>query len=279
MSSIWVGTSGITEKSIFTEIVMPLLNSLRENGVPANLKPIRSEFINDEGVFSYALFPAGTIHFTFKAIPNSSGELDVQYVMASVHELPKGTGVTEETILSSFEELRRELFTRRHSISSTRIIESDSFAPERTAKSSGCYIATSVYGGYDAPQVRTLRRFRDRFLQQRPLGRLAVLVYYKLSPSLARSLGSRPLLSKLARIPLDRVAKGLNRLGFSDGPYKDASSIRTQASESGENSSKKFLSDTSRCAEMVAHVRRRARHCAAESATRVEADPVRRLQR
>ena len=35
----------------------------------------------------------------------------------------------------------------------------------------GCYIATCVYGAYDCPEVRTLRRFRDRYLRRAAPGR------------------------------------------------------------------------------------------------------------
>ena len=36
-------------------------------------------------------------------------------------------------------------------------------AMRRTSSSSGCYIATMVYGDYDEPQVMVLRDFRDGY--------------------------------------------------------------------------------------------------------------------
>ncbi len=54
------------------------------------------------------------------------------------------------------------------------------------SKSSFCYIATMVYGSYDAPEVMVLRKFRDEVLQRSWLGRKFIRVYYKYSPSLVR---------------------------------------------------------------------------------------------
>ena len=41
-----------------------------------------------------------------------------------------------------------------------------------------CFVATAVYGSRDAPQVRTLREFRDNVLMQSPTGRAFVDFYY-----------------------------------------------------------------------------------------------------
>ena len=38
----------------------------------------------------------------------------------------------------------------------------------------GCYIATCVYGSYDCPQVRLLRRFRDEHMKKTPAGRIFI---------------------------------------------------------------------------------------------------------
>jgi len=43
---------------------------------------------------------------------------------------------------------------------------------------SGCFVATLVYGDTHAPEVETLREFRDDFLMDNPVGRALVDVYY-----------------------------------------------------------------------------------------------------
>jgi hypothetical protein len=58
----------------------------------------------------------------------------------------------------------------------------------QSSKSSGCYIATAVYGSYDAPEVLVLRRFRDEFLAPSILGRAFIKIYYNLSPPFAKWL-------------------------------------------------------------------------------------------
>lgn len=69
----------------------------------------------------------------------------------------------------------------------------------------GCYIATAVYGSYDAPEVLVLRRFRDEQLAQSALGRSAVWAYYRISPGLADHLQRHPMVNRRVRVVLDRV--------------------------------------------------------------------------
>ena len=57
------------------------------------------------------------------------------------------------------------------------------------AINSGCYVATSVYGSYDCPEVWALRRFRDQFLDKSLLGRLFIKTYYAISPTLVHLFG------------------------------------------------------------------------------------------
>ncbi|HYN74363.1 MAG TPA: M6 family metalloprotease domain-containing protein [Candidatus Methanoperedens sp.] len=62
-----------------------------------------------------------------------------------------------------------------------------------------CFIATAAYGSVMAPEVRTLRAFRDRVLLVLPFGDAFVGLYYRLSPPLARRISDRPALKFAAR--------------------------------------------------------------------------------
>jgi hypothetical protein len=69
-----------------------------------------------------------------------------------------------------------------------------------------CFIATAAHGSYAHPVVELLRGFRDRILAGTPLGRLAVLAYYRMSPPAAEDLRRSPELAGYARIALVPIA-------------------------------------------------------------------------
>ena len=48
--------------------------------------------------------------------------------------------------------------------------------------SEGCYIATMVYGSYEAPEVKILRKVRDEIIVPTIVGRLFLKLYYNYSP-------------------------------------------------------------------------------------------------
>lgn len=79
-----------------------------------------------------------------------------------------------------------------------------------TSNKSGCYIATAVYGSYDAEPVLVFRRFRDERLAGHAFGRAFIRSYYAVSPSLARYFAGRTVLNRLARRLLDGLAKLLD---------------------------------------------------------------------
>lgn len=93
----------------------------------------------------------------------------------------------------------------------------------------GCYIATSVYGSYDCPEVWVLRRFRDDRLKRTAPGRAFVRSYYAVSPTLVRFFGGVGWLKEIVRRPLDRLVCRLMKDGVSDEPYEDAPQTRTPA--------------------------------------------------
>lgn len=65
-------------------------------------------------------------------------------------------------------------------------LEHESLTFIKEQKKEGCYIATNVYGNYDAPQVLVLRDFRDDVLKHSFFGRLFITFYYKVAPSFVK---------------------------------------------------------------------------------------------
>ena len=90
----------------------------------------------------------------------------------------------------------------------------------RNAKS-GCYIATSIYGSYDCPEVWTLRRFRDNKLATNFFGRIFIKIYYSLSPIAVKIFGKTKFFQNFWKKRLNRLVKKLNDEGFSSEPYED----------------------------------------------------------
>lgn len=87
--------------------------------------------------------------------------------------------------------------------------------------SSGCYIATCVYGSYDCPQVWTLRRYRDYTLTETWYGRAFVRTYYAISPTLVKLFGHTEWFKKMWKGKLDRMVADLNAEGVEGTPYED----------------------------------------------------------
>jgi hypothetical protein len=76
-------------------------------------------------------------------------------------------------------------------------------------KKEGCYIATAVYGSYDAPEVLVLRQFRDQILQKYAIGRLFISIYYFISPRLVGVVKENSSINSTARALLDRIVNKL----------------------------------------------------------------------
>ena len=85
----------------------------------------------------------------------------------------------------------------------------------------GCYIATAVYGSYDCPEVWTLRRFRDNYLDLTWYGRAFINTYYAVSPKLVELFGETGWFKSFWKRHLDKMVKNLRQKGFESTPYND----------------------------------------------------------
>lgn len=81
----------------------------------------------------------------------------------------------------------------------------------RSKNSGGCYIATAVYGSYQAYEVLELRKFRDEVLAQSFLGRLFIKTYYFLSPPIANWLKNAHRTNAFVKKILDSFVRKLDR--------------------------------------------------------------------
>lgn len=87
--------------------------------------------------------------------------------------------------------------------------------------SSGCYIATAVYGSYNCPEVWTLRRFRDYTLNKTWYGRLFIKSYYAVSPTIVKWFGKNRFFRSIWLKPIDKIIHILWANGVQNTPYKD----------------------------------------------------------
>ena len=95
------------------------------------------------------------------------------------------------------------------------------YSSNTTSSSSGCYIATCVYGSYDCPQVWVLRRYRDYCLDKTWYGRLFIKIYYAISPLMVKIFGERKWFKRFWTNYLDSMIKQLQIDGYDCTPYTD----------------------------------------------------------
>ena len=77
-----------------------------------------------------------------------------------------------------------------------------------THQQSGCYITTSTYGSFDAPEVLCLRQYRDNVLLASWIGRLFIETYYRISPSIAMMMQGKYHFNLIIRSILDKFVEG-----------------------------------------------------------------------
>ncbi|WP_026947066.1 CFI-box-CTERM domain-containing protein [Algoriphagus marincola] len=75
--------------------------------------------------------------------------------------------------------------------------------------SSGCYIATHVYGSPTSPEVIQLRKFRDQTLSKSKIGQKFIIAYYRFSPKLILLFGNNCRINQVIKFALDSFTKTL----------------------------------------------------------------------
>ena len=94
-----------------------------------------------------------------------------------------------------------ELAAYRSSVLSQILENEPTFSKQDPQNSDGgCFIATAVYGDYNAPEVLELRDFRDNFLANHHYGIKFIKMYYKHSPIAANYISKNNILKFMARI-------------------------------------------------------------------------------
>lgn len=103
-----------------------------------------------------------------------------------------------------------------------KIFDSNYVAPPIDKKDKkGCYVATCVYGSYDCPEVWTLRRFRDYYLDNKFFGKLFIKLYYFISPKVVKVLGKSKYFKLINKFILDKFILVLNNKGYKNTIYND----------------------------------------------------------
>ena len=85
----------------------------------------------------------------------------------------------------------------------------------------GCYVATSIYGSYDCPEVWTLRRFRDNTLANSIPGRMFIKFYYAVSPTVVKYFGETKVFKDFFKPRLDKLVSKLQDEGVESSFYID----------------------------------------------------------
>lgn len=91
--------------------------------------------------------------------------------------------------------------------------------PEIKKRDNGCYVATSIYGSYNCPEVWTLRRFRDDTLENSFYGRLFIKIYYAVSPTVVKYFGDTKVFKNFFKPRLDKLVNKLQEEGVESTYY------------------------------------------------------------
>lgn len=138
--------------------------------------------------------------YAMGALGNESNKPILEYYRDNMGNIPEGRAA--KLVLENFGTLPVFDLIRKHAATYGK--------PAPVAKS-GCFVATAAFGDVNSHQVVTLRSFRDEVLLHSRIGRLAVRIYYFVSPTIAASIERSPSRRAVTRAALERIIRLLPR--------------------------------------------------------------------
>ena len=196
------------EYDIFEKRVVEA-NKLASNGMYNKAVEIFKELLTDDDISnnpSLAIWPAGGIVAAIAFIADDADEefpepgteeykelhKYLKIVIKSYHQLDINEQENYRTHTHGFENWESILDLLEQNKPLTEL-------SDNKFKKSGCFIATTVYESYSAPEVLTLREFRDEVLLLSKVGQIIIKIYYFISPSLAKYLAKKDKLKIIIR--------------------------------------------------------------------------------
>ena len=106
-----------------------------------------------------------------------------------------------------------KLFPESQEIQKARCEVEENTRIKPIKKSSGCFIATAVYGSEDCEEIDVLRNWRDKILMKTHYGPDLVRMYYITGPKMARFLHKSPYVKRAVRYLIDMFVAIIRRAG------------------------------------------------------------------
>jgi hypothetical protein len=137
--------------------------------------------------------------YAMGTLGSDSNKPILEYYRDNMGNIPEGRAA--KLVLENFGTLPVFDLIRKHAAS---------YGKPAPAKS-GCFVATAAFGDVNSHQVVTLRSFRDQVLLHSRIGRLAIRIYYCVSPTIAAHIERSPSRRAVTRATLEWIIRLLPR--------------------------------------------------------------------